>query len=103
MWVDSAGNITMGSAYKVAAGYKLSVNGKIMLEGVRVQFDADWPDYVFDKGYKLRSLPELETFINLNKHLPNVPPAAEVGKKGIDLGEMNGKLLEKIEELTLYY
>jgi hypothetical protein len=102
MFVDSAGNVTLGTTYKAAAGYRLSVNGKIMAEGVRVQFDNAWPDYVFDKNYKLRSLTELDQFIQKEKHLPNIPSAAAVAAAGVDLGDMNSKLLEKIEELTLY-
>jgi hypothetical protein len=50
----------------------------------------------------LRSLQELETYIAQHKHLPDVPPAEEMAKKGQDLGEMNMILLQKIEELTLY-
>ena len=101
MWIDSAGNITMGS-YKVAAGYRLSVNGKIMAEEVRVQLDADWPDYVFQNDYRLRPLNELESFIRDNRHLPNIPSATEVAKQGISLGDMQKRLMEKVEELTLY-
>ncbi len=102
MWVDSAGNVTIGNAYKVANGYKLSVNGKIMSEEVRVQMDADWPDYVFEEDYKLMPMDELEAFISTNKHLPGIAPAKEVKANGIDLGNTNKQLLEKIEELTLY-
>ena len=59
-------------------------------------------DYVFKSDYKLRSLPELESYIKANSHLPNVPSAREVEKNGQDVGDMQLKLLEKIEELTLY-
>jgi len=102
MWVDSAGNVTIGTAYKVANGYRLSVNGKIMSEEVRVQMDADWPDYVFDKDYKLMPMDELKNYINTHKRLPGFAPAAEVKANGIDLGNTNKQLLEKVEELTLY-
>lgn len=102
MWVDSAGNVTIGTAYKVANGYRLSVNGKIMSEEVRVQMDADWPDYVFDKNYKLMPMEELQNYIATHKHLPGFAPAAEVKRNGIDLGNTNKQLLEKVEELTLY-
>jgi hypothetical protein len=61
-----------------------------------------WPDYVFNKDYKLPSLNELEQFIAQNQHLPNVPSAAEVEANGVELGEMNALLLQKVEELTLY-
>lgn len=101
--LDINGNVVIGNSTSVAAsGYKLSVEGKIMSEEVRVLLKANWPDYVFDKSYALKSLPELEKYIDVNKHLPNVPAAAEVEKGGIMLGDMNGKLLEKIEELSLY-
>jgi hypothetical protein len=85
-----------------ATGYALSVNGKIACEEVLVQDLASWPDYVFSEEYKLMSLPELEKSIELNKHLPGLPPAAEVEKNGIVVGEMQVKLLEKIEELTIH-
>jgi trimeric autotransporter adhesin len=84
--------------------YRLFVKQGIRTEKVRVDL-ADvkgWADYVFEKEYKLMPLKELEQFIFLNKHLPNVPAAEEVVKTGIDLGAMDAKLLEKIEELTLH-
>jgi len=62
----------------------------------------DMPDFVFEKDYPLMSLQETELFIEQNKHLPNIPSAAEVEENGLNLGEMQGKLLQKIEELTLY-
>lgn len=80
---------------------KLEVNGTIRSKKIRVEA-SNWPDYVFRSDFKLIPLDELEGFINLNKHLPDVPSAKEVEKEGIDLGEMNATLLKKIEELTLY-
>lgn len=85
-----------------AAGYALSVNGKVMAEEVRVQLDADWPDYVFGDDYHLMSLKEIETFINSNKHLPGIPKAEKIESEGLDTGEMNRLLMEKVEELTLH-
>jgi hypothetical protein len=61
-----------------------------------------WYDHVFAQDYKLRSLSELETFIKQNNHLPEIPSAKEVEENGINLGEMQAKLLLKVEELTLY-
>jgi uncharacterized coiled-coil protein SlyX len=61
-----------------------------------------WPDYVFSKQYKLPSLADVENFINQNSHLPGIPSAAEVEKKGIDVANNQAALLKKIEELTLY-
>jgi hypothetical protein len=86
----------------VPAAYKLAVGGGIIAESVKVKPQAEWPDYVFEKDYPMLSLGDLEKYILKNKHLPNVPAASEVKKEGLDLGEMNTKLLQKIEELTLY-
>ncbi len=80
--------------------YKLSVNGSIRSKEVKVE--AGWSDFVFDEGYNLRSLKEVESFIHEKGHLPEIPSEAEVTENGINLGEMNAKLLQKIEELTLY-
>jgi hypothetical protein len=79
----------------------LYVNGQIRANLVRVNTDT-WSDYVFAPDYNLRPLHELSSFITKNGHLPDIPAEAEVLENGIDLGEMNGLLLKKIEELTLY-
>ena len=60
------------------------------------------PDYVFAEDYKLNTLAEVEAFINKNSHLPNIPSAKEIELNGQDVGELQLRLLEKIEELTLY-
>jgi hypothetical protein len=80
---------------------KLAVNGTIKATEILVSTQG-WSDFVFDDNYKLLSLTEVETFIKNNRHLPDIPNAAEVEKDGIQLGEMQTKLLQKIEELTLY-
>ena len=59
-------------------------------------------DYVFEEEYELMNLEEVKAFIEKNNHLPGIPSAAEMQKQGMSIGEMNTKLLEKIEELTLY-
>lgn len=84
--------------------YQLIVKNGIKTEKVRVELSSanGWPDYVFDKDYDLMSLEDLTSFVTLNKHLPNIPKAEELVTDGINLGEMDAKLLEKIEELTLY-
>lgn len=86
------------------AGYKVYVEGGILADKVKVAVinSTSWSDYVFEKNYALRSLSEVESYITANKHLPGVPSAEEVVKNGIDLMQMDAKLLEKIEELTLY-
>ena len=97
------GNVVFGASSIVpAAGYKVSVDGKVICEELRVQLNAAWPDYVFAKNYRLKSLSEVENFIIQNNHLPNIPSAKEVEKNGFDVGDMNKRLLEKVEELTLY-
>jgi hypothetical protein len=98
--IDYLGNVSIGTTSN--NGYKLAVNGSAIFTEAKVKLYANWPDYVFHEKYELRSLPELEKFINENNHLPNVPSAGEIKKEGINLGDMNARLLEKIEELTLY-
>ena len=95
------GNVGIGTSNP--GSFKLAVEGKIVAREIQVTLANPFPDYVFGSSYKLRSLYTLENYINQNKHLPGIPSAVEVEKKGgVELGEMNRKLLEKIEELTLY-
>ncbi|MFU8844490.1 MAG: hypothetical protein ACNA7V_11860 [Bacteroidales bacterium] len=94
-------NLRIGTTTQ-ATGYALSVNGKIIATEVRVEAFSNWPDYVFAEDYKLMSLEELEQSINENQHLPGIPSAQEVSETGFDLGDMQRRLLEKVEELTLY-
>lgn len=95
----STGNMGIGTTD--TKGYKLAVNGKIRTQEIKVEA-ANWPDYVFAKDYKLPSLQETEQHIKDKGHLPGIPSAEEVKANGVDLGEMNVKLLQKIEELTLH-
>ncbi len=97
---DNTGNVGIGTTDPKS---KLSVNGQIRSTEVKVLVDVNSvPDYVFEKNYKLRSLDETRQYIAEHKHLPEIQSAQEIGKNGLDLGEMNLKLLKKIEELTLY-
>ncbi|WP_276090965.1 hypothetical protein [Pedobacter sp. JY14-1] len=98
MRLDKNGNLGIGTTVPTE---KLSVKGKIRAQEVKVEL-ANWPDYVFTKAYKLPSLAETETHIKEKGHLPGIPSAAEVKENGVELGEMNKKLLQKIEELTLH-
>ena len=95
----SSGNMGIGTTD--TKGYKLAVNGKIRAQEIKVEA-ANWPDYVFAKDYKLPSLQQTEKHIQEKGHLPGIPSAEEVEANGVDLGEMNAKLLKKIEELTLH-
>ena len=86
---------------RLAAGYALSVNGGVIAEKVMIKYQAEWPDYVFEPSYNLMPMHDLRTFVTQNKHLPEVPSAAEI-ENGLDVGQLQGILLKKIEELTLY-
>ena len=97
--VATSGNIGIGTNY---APSKLSVNGNIICEEVNVQLRSNWPDYVFGDNHPLLPLNELEKYIDTHNHLPNIPAAATVEKNGLKVGEMQTKMMEKIEELTLY-
>jgi len=106
VWSESTGvgsytgDVTIGTS-TVPAGYQLAVVGHIRTCEILVDQDI-WPDYVFSEDYKLMSLEEIRTYIKKEGHLPNIPSAKEVEANGLDLGEMNKLLLEKIEELALY-
>ena len=80
--------------------YRLSVNGAVRAHRVKVY--TTWADFVFEDGYQLPTLEEVEKHINEKGHLKDIPSAEEVEKNGIELGEMNKLLLQKVEELTLY-
>jgi len=94
--------IAIGSINANAPQYKLTVQGKVICEELKVELYNSWPDYVFADEYQLQPLHELKTFIDSQHHLPNIPKATEVARDGFEVGEMNRKLLEKVEELTLY-
>jgi len=80
----------------------LTVNGIIHAKEIKVDLTGALADFVFDPSYNLMPLTEVEQFVKTNKHLPEIPSAAEVQTNGMNLGDMQNKLLQKIEELTLY-
>jgi hypothetical protein len=98
--------ITVGTGVTIPAGstYKMAIGGGILTEKVRVATNGTtfWADFVFDKDYKLRPLSEVESYIKINQHLPEIPSTSEVRKDGIDLAQTQALLLQKVEELTLY-
>ncbi len=97
MTILANGNIGIGTTVPT---YKLSVNGNIRSKEVVVE--TGWADYVFGKEYRLLPLEELKQFIDQHKHLPNIPSAKEIEEKGLNVGDVQKRMMEKIEELTLY-
>ncbi|NBW38627.1 MAG: hypothetical protein EBR30_27130 [Cytophagia bacterium] len=93
------GNVGIGTTNP---NQKLTVNGIIYGKEVKVDLQVPGPDYVFEPTYQLPSLTEIENYIKVNKHLPEVPSAKEMEANGINLSEMNMLLLKKVEELTLH-
>lgn len=94
------GHVLIGQTSQANTGYLLDVAGPIRANEVDV--NTTGADFVFEQDYQLKSISELEQYINKNKHLPEIPAANEVQKNGVELGKMNTLLLQKIEELTLY-
>lgn len=82
------------------ANCRLAVKGAVRANEVVV--DTGWSDYVFDKDYRNAPLTEVKKYIEQNHHLPGMPSAQQVAQQGVSVGEMQAKLLAKIEELTLH-
>jgi len=106
--IQRDGTVTMGvwetydNSVRDTQGHRLMVNGGILCEKIKVIGDVPNSDYVFEEEYDLLPLSEVKQFILENKHLPEVPSAAEFKENGYNLGEMDDLLLRKIEELTLH-
>ncbi|MCL6218464.1 tail fiber protein [Zunongwangia pacifica] len=99
MSIFQGGNIGIGTF--TTGSHKLAVEGSIGAREIKVEASG-WSDFVFENDYNLRTLEEVEEHIVEKGHLPEIPNEAEVTENGINLGEMDAKLLQKIEELTLY-
>jgi hypothetical protein len=98
LFVNKYGKVGIGTTNP--GSWELAVNGKIRAKEIKVE--TGWSDFVFENNYKLPTLREVEKHIKEKGHLKDIPSANEVKKNGIFLGEMDSKLLQKIEELTLY-
>jgi hypothetical protein len=103
MHVTDPGNVGIGTT---TPQEKLHVIGNIRASGSITANvtspEEELPDYVFEQDYNLMPLEDLEKFVAKEKHLPNIPAASEIKEKGLNLGEFQMRLLEKVEELTLY-
>ncbi|SCY15032.1 hypothetical protein SAMN02927916_1279 [Flavobacterium anhuiense] len=99
MTLNANGSLGIGTA--TTGSHKLAVEGSIGAREIKVTASG-WADFVFKKNYDLPTLADVEKHISEKGHLENIPSEEEVLKNGINLGEMNAKLLQKIEELTLY-
>ncbi len=100
MKINAEGKVAIGTT-DFSGSHELRVEGSIGAREIKVEASS-WSDFVFENDYKLRTLEEVEEHIAEKGHLPEIPSEAEVTENGINLGEMNAKLLQKIEELTLY-
>ncbi|MRG47029.1 hypothetical protein GFS24_18040 [Chitinophaga sp. SYP-B3965] len=98
--IDGSGNVGIGTLYPDPDA-KLAVKGNVFAKKVKVTLTG-WSDFVFEPGYKFPSIYETEQYIQKHKHLPGIPNETEVKEKGVDVGEMNKLLLQKIEEQMLY-
>jgi len=99
MRITSTGNVGIGITNPGV--YKLAVEGTIGARDIIVT-NVPWSDYVFRPGYRLRPLSEVKAYIQSHRHLPDIPSEAEVKEKGVSMGDMQAKLLAKVEELTLH-
>lgn len=99
MRLDASGNLGIGTT--TTSKYKLTVEGTIGARKLQIT-QGSWADFVFAPDYQLPGLYEVDRYIKENHHLPEIPTAQEVKDNGIDVGEMNKRLLQKVEELTLY-
>jgi hypothetical protein len=98
--IKSSGNVLIGQSTQTNPGYLLDVAGPVRANSITV--NTSGADFVFEPTYKLLSLPTLKEYIVKNHHLPEIASAKEMQVDGLNVGENQVKLLQKVEELTLY-
>ena len=102
MQILQNGNVNIGDALPTThPDYKLSVQGKLVAQSLYVTNPTTWADFVFEPSYEPMALPTLESYLKKNRHLPYIPSAKEVEANGYNVAEMDAKLLQTVEELTL--
>ncbi|HTK21237.1 MAG TPA: hypothetical protein VL442_17060, partial [Mucilaginibacter sp.] len=94
------GNVLIGKTSQTNTAYKLDINGSARANEIVV--NTTGADFVFDKKYTLPKLSDVKAYVDQNHHLPEIPSAKEMQANGMSVGEINTKLLQKVEELTLY-
>jgi hypothetical protein len=104
-WIDCLtyqqdGSVAIGTTD--SQGYKLAVKGSVIAESLTVKPFPEWPDNVFEPQYPLLPISDLEKYIQDKKSLPDIPTSEYIAEKGMNVGETQVKMLQKIEELTLY-
>ncbi len=100
-YLHITGTAVFDNDVSIGDGFYCDDEGNLKVRKLEVT-TLNWPDYVFIEGHSVMSLPETEQYIKRHGHLPDIPSAAEAEQNGVDLGEMNRLLLQKVEELTLY-
>lgn len=98
--MNTAGNLLIGKTTQTNTAYKIDVNGKVRANEIVVKTTG--ADFVFEENYRLRPLAEVEKFVRENKHLPEISTAKAMQLEGVGVSELQTKLLQKVEELTLY-
>jgi len=98
--IPTSGSAPASGEVRIGGG-DIEMGGVLYATEIKVNSNG-WPDYVFDEGYRLKSLNEVEQYIAQEKHLPDIASAKEIAASGVPVSEMVTKQLAKIEELTLY-
>lgn len=100
MQLTDGGNLLIGKTSQANTAYKVDINGKVRANEIVV--NTTGADFVFESGYPLRPIADLEKFVKQNRHLPEIPSAKTMQQEGVGISDLQTRLLQKVEELTLY-